>query len=92
MCVVKDTRLFGVGHGRGAARRHVAVEGHLQSVAVGRVVQQAAQEAPARPGLHHVPVEGRVGLQGGENDGAYYSAEGHYFSFSVITTFLHFLL
>lgn len=61
--VVKDTRLFGVGHWRGAARRHVAVEGHLQGVAVGRVVQQATQETSARPGLHHVPVEGRVGLQ-----------------------------
>lgn len=71
-CVLKDTRLLGVGHWRRAARRHVAVEGHLQSVAVGRVVQQATQETPARPCLHHVSVEGRVGLSwwdgGGQHD------------------------
>lgn len=61
-CLFKDTCLLCVGHWRRAARRHVAVEGHLQSVAVGRVVQQAAQETPARPSLHHVSVEGGVGL------------------------------
>lgn len=61
---VKDTRLLRVGHRSCAADCHVAVEGHLQRVAIGSVIQEATQEAPASPGLHHVPVEGRAGLQG----------------------------
>lgn len=75
VCVLKDTRLLGVGHRRRAARRHVAVEGHLQRVAVGRVVQQAAQETPARPSLHHVSVEGRVGLTW--DDGRHHDTHTH---------------
>lgn len=63
--MLKDTRLLSVGHWCRAARRHVAVERHLQGVAVGRVVQQAAQETPARPSLHHVSVERCVGLPRG---------------------------
>lgn len=62
--VLKDTRLLGVGYRRGAASCHVAVEGHLQSVAVGCVIEKAAEEASACACLHHVPVEGRVGLWG----------------------------
>lgn len=61
---LKDTRLLGVGYRCGAASCHVAVEGHLQSVAVGCVIEKAAEEASACACLHHVPVEGRVGLWG----------------------------
>lgn len=61
---VKDTRFLRVGHRNCAADCHVAVEGHLQRVAIGSVIQEATQEPPASPGLHHVPVEGRAGLQG----------------------------
>ena len=53
----KDTGVLGVGNGRRAPRCHVAVEGHLQGVAVGRVVQQATQEAPPSASLHHVTVK-----------------------------------
>lgn len=60
--VLKDTRLLGVGYRCGAASCHVAVEGHLQSVAIGCVIEKAAEEASPCACLHHVPVEGRVGL------------------------------
>lgn len=65
---MKDTCFLCVGHRSGAARCHVAVEGHLQGVAVGRVVEEATEEPPAGAGLHHVPVEGRAGLRGHGDD------------------------
>lgn len=61
---MKDTCFLCVGHRSCAADCHVAVEGHLQGVAIGSVVEEATEESPASAGLHHVPVEGRVGLQG----------------------------
>lgn len=60
---VKDTCLLGVGHSGSAACCHVAVEGNLQGVAVGCVVQQATKEPSAGAGLHHVLVEGCVRLE-----------------------------
>lgn len=60
---MKDTRLFSVGHRSRAASGHVAVEGHLQSVAVGRVVEETTEETSTGTGLHHVAVEGSVGLE-----------------------------
>lgn len=62
---MKDTRLLSVRHRNGAAGRHVAVEGHLQSVAVGRVIEETTEEPSTGTGLHHVPVKGGVGLKGG---------------------------
>lgn len=59
----KDTCLLSVGHRCGAASCHVAVEGHLQSVAVGRVIKETTEEPSTGTGLHHVPIEGRVGLE-----------------------------
>lgn len=61
--MLKDTRLLGIGHRSGAASCHVAVEGHLQSVAVGRVIKETAKEPSTGTGLHYVPVEGCVGLE-----------------------------
>lgn len=63
-CPLKDTRLLGVGYRSSAASCHVAVEGHLQRVTVGCVIEEAAKEPSASTGLHHIPVEGRVGLEG----------------------------
>lgn len=60
----KDTGVLGVGNGRRAPRCHVAVEGHLQGVAVGHVVQQAAQEAPPGASFHNITVKRCVGLWG----------------------------
>lgn len=61
--ISKDTCLLSVGHRCGATSCHVAVEGHLQSVAVGRVIEETTEEPSTRTGLHHVPVEGCVGLE-----------------------------
>ncbi len=60
--MLKDTRLLGVGHRSSAASCHVAVEGHLKSVAVGRVVKETTKEPSTRTCLHHIPVERCVGL------------------------------
>lgn len=60
---VKDTCLLSVGNRSSAASCHVAVEGHLESVAVGRVVEKTAKETPTGTGLHHVTVKGSVGLE-----------------------------
>lgn len=60
---MKDTCLLSVGNRSGAASCHVAVEGHLESVAVGRVVEKTAKETPTGTGLHHVTVKGSVGLE-----------------------------
>lgn len=60
---VKDTGLLSVGNRSSAASSHVAVEGHLESVAVGRVVEKTAKETPTGTGLHHVTVKGSVGLE-----------------------------
>ena len=62
--MLKDTCLLSVGDRRVAASRHVAVEGHLQSVAVGRIVKETTKETSTGTGLHHISVEGRVGLRG----------------------------
>lgn len=61
---MKDTCLLGVGYRSRAASCHVAVKGHLESVAVGCVVEKAAEEPSTSPSLHHVPVEGCVRLNG----------------------------
>lgn len=63
---MKDTCFLCVGYRSRAANCHVAVEGHLQRVAIGSVIEEATKEPPASAGLHHVPVEGRAGLQGHE--------------------------
>lgn len=60
---MKDTSFLCVRHRGGAAGCHEAVEGHLQSVAVGGVIEESTQEAPAGPSLHHVTVKGSVGLE-----------------------------
>lgn len=61
---MKDTRFLRVRYRSCAAGCHVAVEGHLQCVAIGGVIQEATEEPPASAGLHHIAVEGRAGLQG----------------------------
>lgn len=65
---MKDTCFLRVGYRSCAAGCHVAVEGHLQGVAIGGVIEEATKEPPASAGLHHVPVEGRAGLQGHKKD------------------------
>lgn len=54
---MKDTNLLRVWNSSGADRRHVAVEGHLQSVAVGSIIKKTTEEAPTGTGLHLVPVK-----------------------------------
>lgn len=58
--MIKDTHLLRVWHGGGAASCHVAIEGHLKSVAVGSIIQKTAKEAPTGTGLHLVPVKRSV--------------------------------
>lgn len=65
---IKDTCFLRVGYRSCAAGCHVAVEGHLQGVAIGGVIEEATKEPPASAGLHHVPVEGRAGLEGQKKD------------------------
>lgn len=60
---MKDTGLLSVRYGRVAASCHVAVERHLQSVAVGRVIKETAEETSASASLHHIPVKGCVRLK-----------------------------
>lgn len=60
--LAKDTGFLSVGHSFRGAPDEVAVEGDLQGVAIGSVVQEPAQEAAAGARLHRVPVEGRAGL------------------------------
>lgn len=58
----KDTGFFSVGHRGCGAPADVAVEGDLQGVAGGSVVQEPTEEAAASACLHGVPVEGCAGL------------------------------
>lgn len=58
----KDTGFLGVGHRSCGAPTDVAVEGDLQSVAGGSVVQEPTEEAAASACLHGIPVEGCAGL------------------------------
>lgn len=58
----KDTGFLGVGHSGCGAPNDVAVEGDLEGVAVGGVVQEPSEEATACACLHSIPVEGCAGL------------------------------
>lgn len=51
-----------VGHSIRGATEDVAVEGNLQCVAVGGVVQQPTEEATASSCFHGIPVEGCAGV------------------------------
>lgn len=69
--LAKDTGFLRVGHrGRGASN-DVAIEGDLQGVAIGSVVQKPPEEATSGSCFHRIPVKGCAGLgktkQGGEN-------------------------
>lgn len=69
----KDTGFLRVGHSSRGASNDVAVEGDLQSVAIGSVVQQSTKEATASSRFHGIPVKGCARLwkteEGGENQG-----------------------
>lgn len=66
---VKDTSFLSVGHSSSSAPDDVAVEGDLEGVAVGGVVQEPSEEATARACLHSIPVEGCAGLRETRKEG-----------------------
>lgn len=61
--MMKDTNLFRVGNWSGGGSRHVAVEGNLQSVAIGSIIKKTTEEAPTSTSLHLVTVKWSVGLE-----------------------------
>lgn len=60
---MKDTRLLRVRHRGGAASCHVAVEGHLEGVAIGSVIKETTEETSTSTSFHHVTIKRSVGLE-----------------------------